>query len=183
LDETNEGEKTRFERLWREHYASVFAFARARVTSDELADDVAAETFAVAWRHRRRELRNPRIWLYAVARKTLANQRRGQRRHQGLIAKILNERLDDSSPDSGEASDSLAEAFNKLSFADREALALVVWEELRPREAAEVLGISPARFSVRLHRAKARLRKELALAGHSLADATEPTTAVLERTE
>jgi RNA polymerase sigma-70 factor (ECF subfamily) len=183
LDETNESEETRFERLWREHYASVFAFARARVPSDELADDVAAETFAVAWRHRQREPRNPRIWLFAVARKTLSNQRRGQRRQQGLIARISNERPDGSLPDSGGATDSLAEAFNKLSFADREALSLVVWEELRPREAAEVLGITPAGFSVRLHRAKARLRKELALAGHSLADAAERNTAVVERTE
>jgi DNA-directed RNA polymerase specialized sigma24 family protein len=68
----------------------------------------------------------------------------------------------------------LVEAFNALSAGDREVLSLVTWQELKPREAATVLGISPALFSVRLHRARARLRKELERAGHNPVNATAP---------
>jgi RNA polymerase sigma-70 factor (ECF subfamily) len=57
-------------------------------------------------------------------------------------------------------------AFNRLRLRDREVLALVVWEDLSPSEAAIVLGLSPGSFSVRLHRAKKRLRKQLGPGGH-----------------
>ena len=43
--------------------------------------------------------------------------------------------------------------FRLLSAADQEVLSLVAWEDLTPAEAAKVLGIPAARFSVRLHRA------------------------------
>jgi hypothetical protein len=52
-------------------------------------------------------------------------------------------------------------AFNRLNANDREILALAAWEDLTPSEAARVLGMPTARFSVRLHRAKQRLRKQL----------------------
>ena len=62
---------------------------------------------------------------------------------------------------------SLIRAFNALGERDREALALVAWDGLAPREAARVAGCSAATFSVRLYRARKRLR---ALLG----DASEP---------
>jgi RNA polymerase sigma-70 factor (ECF subfamily) len=52
---------------------------------------------------------------------------------------------------------SLIQAFNALDERDREALALVAWDGLAPREAAIVAGCSAATFSVRLHRARKRL--------------------------
>ncbi len=61
--------------------------------------------------------------------------------------------------DDPSAAPALVAAFNGLSASDREAIALVTWEELEPKEAAAVLGISPRRFRVRLHRARQRLRE------------------------
>jgi RNA polymerase sigma-70 factor, ECF subfamily len=55
-------------------------------------------------------------------------------------------------------------AFHALSPGDQEVLSLVVWEELTPAEAAQVLSIPVARFSVRLHRARRRLLNRLAAA-------------------
>jgi RNA polymerase sigma-70 factor (ECF subfamily) len=66
----------------------------------------------------------------------------------------------------------LISALQRLSATDQEVLALAAWEELRPREAAIVLGVSPAWYRVRLHRAKRRLLRELeesaSSAGHPL---------------
>ena len=50
---------------------------------------------------------------------------------------------------------------------DREVLRLIAWEGLESREAAAVFGCSYGAFRVRLHRARRRLEKQLAAAGHS----------------
>ncbi len=52
-------------------------------------------------------------------------------------------------------------ALASLEPLDREALLLVAWEELTPKEAAESLGIRPATFRVRLHRARRRFEEAL----------------------
>jgi RNA polymerase sigma-70 factor (ECF subfamily) len=60
--------------------------------------------------------------------------------------------------------DALHTAIGKLSEAERELLRLWAWEELEPREIAQVLGITPNAVSIRLHRAK---KKIAALLGES----------------
>jgi DNA-directed RNA polymerase specialized sigma24 family protein len=58
---------------------------------------------------------------------------------------------------------SLAAALARLSDGDREALLLRYWEELAPDRVAEALGCSRGAASVRLHRARRRLARELNL--------------------
>ncbi len=162
--------RRQFEALWAEHYLAVFAYAARRIGQAD-AGDIAADTFLVAWR-RFEDAPDPgRVWLLAIARRVLANQVRGRKRQNALKAKIATSSVDQGvEPDPGPASEAetaVGEAFNSLSAPDREVLALIAWDELRPREAAAVLGISAARFSVRLHRAKARMRKKVEAAGHS----------------
>ena len=53
-------------------------------------------------------------------------------------------------------------ALTWLSEDDRELLTLVAWHGLSTREAARVVGCSPATFFVRLHRARRRLQEALA---------------------
>jgi hypothetical protein len=56
-----------FQQLFADHFPDVWRFARRRTPSSEDADDVAAETFAVAWR-RRHDLPEDeaRPWLFGV---------------------------------------------------------------------------------------------------------------------
>jgi RNA polymerase sigma-70 factor (ECF subfamily) len=63
-----------------------------------------------------------------------------------------------------------AQAFAALRVRDREVLALIAWDGLDSGEAAQVMGCSPATFSLRLHRARRRLVKELEASGHSLSE-------------
>jgi RNA polymerase sigma factor (sigma-70 family) len=158
--------RQRFEDIWNEHYAAIFAFARRRLSADEAAQDVAADTFLVAWRRLDEVPDEPRAWLLKVARNVLSNYGRGRGRRQALQARLIATRETPTTDAPREATDGLAAAFNRLKPSDREALALVAWEELKPREAAQALGITAPRFSLRLHRAKQRLRKELAASGH-----------------
>ena len=65
----------RFESLFREHHAAVRGYALRRGPPD-MAPDVVAETFLVAWRRLDDVPADPLPWLYGVARRGLANARR-----------------------------------------------------------------------------------------------------------
>jgi RNA polymerase sigma-70 factor (ECF subfamily) len=67
----NEG----FESLFRDHYAAVRGYALRRAPRD-MAPDVVAETFLVAWRRLDDVPADALPWLYGVARRVLANARR-----------------------------------------------------------------------------------------------------------
>lgn len=147
--------------LFRRHYREVAAYVRRRAEPD-LVEDVVAETLLVAWRRLDRVPAEARPWLLGVARKTLATQRRSLARRRSLLTRLEgagaarpNER-DEQPSELG-----VADALERLSEKDREAITLVVWDELSPNEAAVVVGQSPAAFRVRLHRAKRRLRRLL----------------------
>ena len=140
-----------------EHYPHVFAYARRR--SPEDAADVVSEVFLTAWR-RLDELPTDALpWLFAVARRTIANARRSAARRSSVPF------ADPASVSDAESTViervEVARAFRRLSERDREVLMLVAWDGLTPARAARVLGCSVHTFHVRLHRARARLARAL----------------------
>lgn len=153
----------RFSRLYHASNAEILAYALRRASSPEDAADVVADTFLVAWR-RLAEVPDgaaARLWLYGVARRILANQRRGEMRRERLAEEIraeLRRRLDDLHYDQGAERVTTMGALARLEEKDREVLLLAGWEELEPREIAVVLGISAISARSRLHRARRRLR-------------------------
>jgi RNA polymerase sigma-70 factor (ECF subfamily) len=148
----------RFERLWLDHAGAVLRYAARRVPG-AFVDDVVAETFTVAWR-RLPEVPDPALpWLLGIARGVAANQVRSSRRQTALAAKVAAEPPRAPNRPYLTASTAILEAMATLSDDDREVLTLIAWDELEPREAAQVLGCSPAALRVRLHRARARLRR------------------------
>jgi RNA polymerase sigma-70 factor, ECF subfamily len=150
--------RDRFERLWRECAPAVAAYARRRA-APHAAEDAVAETFLVAWRRLERVPAEPLPWLYGVARRSLANQRRGQARRQALGARLEHEL---ELPAVEEPRDlRLLDALATLRDRDRELLLLVAWEGLTPTEAAVALGSTPVACRVRLHRARRRLAAAL----------------------
>jgi RNA polymerase sigma factor (sigma-70 family) len=161
-DVTRHGREQRFTTLFSECYSPVLAFARRRLEPDA-AQDVVAETFLTAWRRLDEIGGEPLPWLYRIAGHAVANQRRGQVRRGRLAdrARQLGEGVAPDPADGVIESRLLVEAFNALGERDREALRLVMWEGLPPKEAAFVLECSPATFTVRLHRARRRLARLL----------------------
>ena len=83
--------RDRFERCFRDHYAQVLAFSMRRVCGREIAEDVVADAFAVAWRRRDR-IPDPALpWLYAIAGHVIANQYRSTRRRHDLDLRLAHE--------------------------------------------------------------------------------------------
>ena len=74
----------RFDACLRAHYADIVAYALRRLDDRRAADDVAAETFAVAWRRVDSIPPEPLPWLLGVARHVRAA---GAAEHRGgLVA-------------------------------------------------------------------------------------------------
>jgi RNA polymerase sigma factor (sigma-70 family) len=157
--------EARINDLYRNHARDILGYALRRSRDPEDAADIVAETFLVAWR-RLGEVPldgEARLWLYGTARHVLANHARGARRRDRLTER-LREELRQKLPvvhRTGEGS-ALLEALAGLGEADRELLMLIGWEELTPAQAARTLGISPLAARTRLHRARRRLRAQLA---------------------
>lgn len=157
--------RSRFESMFRATYDRVLAYALRRADPAD-AEDVVWETFAVAWRRLDDVPSDALPWLYAVARRTLANSRRSVRRRAQLATRLAAENRLSSIVDS-DPSEQLEEAavmraaLNALAEADREALMLIAWEGLDNERASIVLGVSAQAFAVRLHRARRRLDDEI----------------------
>ena len=151
----------RFEALYRAHASSVRAYARRRLTSEALADDVVSDVFLVVWRRLGEVPPQPRPWLYGIARRALANRRRGEARAIALRERITSERRDGTAGAADE-SGRVLRALARLSEPDRELLLLVAWEGLAASDVAEALDARPGTIAVRLHRARRRLADALA---------------------
>ena len=151
----------RFEAIWQSSYAPVFGFVARRCHPDRAADLV-EETFLAAWRRLDDCPPDPRPWLFGIARGILANDHRGLRRAEALRKRLQSFAVDTTAPlnepsGGGTASD----AFAALRPKEREAVALVAWDDLTTVEAARVAGCSEATFRVRLHRARKHLQAAL----------------------
>lgn len=170
-------QEAEFRRLFAEHYRHVLAYALRRTEQRADADDVVAGTFAVAWRRfsdaPEDELRL--AWLYAIAVRVLANQRRSLRRLRALRSR-LRELPRAESPERGELAEVIA-ALRGLRPDEQEILRLAAWEGLTNEELAVALGCSQNAATIRLHRARKRLAEQLAkedsAAGHSMVGGTE----------
>jgi RNA polymerase sigma-70 factor (ECF subfamily) len=153
----------RFDAVFREHQRHVLAYAMRRTHALADAEDVAAETFTIAWRKIETiPVEEPLPWLYAVARRVLANHRRGLGRRERLAALL---RVEDVATPMRAGDDHDGPAFTalaRLSPADQELLRLVAWEQLGNQQIAAVLGITPNAVAIRLHRARSRFADALA---------------------
>jgi RNA polymerase sigma-70 factor (ECF subfamily) len=136
----------------------------ARRTDRDTADDVLAETLLVCWR-RLAEVPDGEEalpWAYGVARLALANAERGARRQRRLAYRItVVDPPSEAAPEPAPSDDRVTEALARLRPDDAELLRLWAWEQLGPAEIATVLDLTPNAVSIRLHRARGKLREIL----------------------
>lgn len=150
-----------FRRLFDEHRTAVFGFAVRRVGRD-LADEVLAETFLVAWRRLADvPADTERRWLLATARLVLTNLSRASRRRDRLLDRIEVSVYEPDHAAGVAQSLDVQRALARLRAPDQEVLRLIEWDDLSQASAAALLGCSRAAVAVRLRRARARFAKAL----------------------
>ncbi|MCX2748027.1 sigma-70 family RNA polymerase sigma factor [Arthrobacter sp. MI7-26] len=154
----SEGEST-FIALHRDTYPRIFRFVRRRVDDPQVAEELAADVFRVAWQKWDEASSVDVAWLFTVARNLLGN---AYRSHQRQLA--LHERLRESVvPGDGAGSrySLVDEVLDSLREKDRDILQLAYWDQLTVAEIAAVLQCGESAAKVRLHRAREAFRKLL----------------------
>ena len=162
-----------FTRLYRENVEGIQRYLARRVGDPFLAADLTAEVFVAAIESAARfdaKRGPPRAWLFGIAKTVVAAEARRNRRDQDVVRRIsarelvndcdlarMNERID-----AARLSDALDRALDRLTPAEREIFELVAFDELSVAEAARVAKIRPTAARVRLHRARSRLKGQLA---------------------
>ena len=154
-----------FSELFDANFSDVWNYLRRRVEVSADADDLSAEVFTVAWR-RRSELPptdEQRLWLFGVARNTLHNHQRSTVRRLRLVGRLQEHENGngDSSVDPIERDDALWHALAALTEDDRDVLLMRAWDQLSVSDMAILLGCTPNAVSLRLHKARERLKNEL----------------------
>lgn len=175
------GELQAVTRLYERYAVAVHHYALRR-SDRETAEEITAQVFMVAWRRRSDLPEDALPWLYGVARRALAEQRRGAARRRRLGERLRREAVEDT-PGPVQLDGELTAALRRLSQGDREALLLRYWEELEPGQIAQVMGCSRATMAVRLHRARLRLRRGLEAAADQPDDDQEHEDSCVTRTE
>jgi len=151
--------RERFDALFAAHSSDIVAYCGWRAASASDAQDAVAEVFLIAWRRLDDVPAGDaaRIWLYATARRVIANQRRSTRRRAALQERLAQEARPASETTAPEL-DTVHEALARLGPRDREVLLLAEWEGLSPAQIAAVLGCLTVTARGRLHRARRRFR-------------------------
>jgi RNA polymerase sigma factor (sigma-70 family) len=162
-----------FDAFYREHLEEVQRFVARRIGDRERAADLTAEIFiaAIESAERFRGRAAPRTWLFGIARLVIANDARVRGRESDKEERLRGSTLLDESDaarmdarlDAAAQSRRLYAAMAKVPEGERAVLELVAIDELSVAEAAGAVGVRPVTARVRLHRARRRLRDELAL--------------------
>ena len=155
----------RFQAIYQACQAAVLGYVVRRTAGPDDAADVMAETFLTCWRRLEEVPPGPeaRLWLFGVARRTLANHHRGERRRLALADRLRDDLVTAYRPAQHTDEESrIAAAFRRLPDDQRELLALNAWEGLDYGEIAVVLGCSRNTVRVRMYRTRKRLASELA---------------------
>jgi RNA polymerase sigma-70 factor (ECF subfamily) len=179
IERARAGERDAWTRLYHEHFARLYHFV-GHLTGDPcIAEDLTQEVFARAYVGLSRFNGRSKLftWLCGIATNVVRKHWRYQRRHggRGVIAAepstlppSSRERADpEHRQEQRQRAAALRAALQTLPDHYREAFVLVAIRDLSPTEASLTLGISPGNVSVRVHRARARLRKQLATMGWS----------------
>jgi RNA polymerase sigma-70 factor (ECF subfamily) len=164
------GDRAAFGALVREHGDEVYTLARRLVGDPHLAADIAQEALIRAWK----ALPNFRgdaalsTWLHRITVNTAWTQRRRARRHSGPP---LDDFIDVAAPigaDHPEMAGEILElrgrlrsALDSLPEPQRQVVVLKDVYDWSHAEIAEAMGISVSAAKVRLHRARARLARQL----------------------
>ncbi|MEZ4523760.1 MAG: RNA polymerase sigma factor [Thermomicrobiales bacterium] len=157
-----------FELLYERYADRLYRYALSRTGSQTEADDIVSETIITALE--RLEQFDPqrgsfRGWLFAIATRKIADQRRGHRR----FWKAINRRWQHDPP--GDNAHALAlrddehrrvhRAIQQLSEANREVVTLRFVADLPIAEIARTLHISEGAAKMRLSRSMRELAKDL----------------------
>src|SRR5262245_34187030 len=170
--------RARFDELFSSYSRDIAAYCSWRGSAGSDPEDAVAEVFLAAWR-RLDELPAgdaARVWLYATARRVLANQRRAQRRRFGLLDRLAQQPATPPTDESDEHA-RLHAALRRPGKGEREVPLLAEGGGMSPKQIAKVVGCPAVTARGRLHRARRRFRS----AYEELHERDQPSVSSMQR--
>lgn len=160
-------QRRRIERAVPDHSPALLAYFVRRVDPGHVAADLLAETLLILWKRagalpaRDDEVRP---WMFGIARNVLLHHRRSTARRYALADRLRSQLSADPSPGFTDdpAFGDLHDALGTLDQTDRDIIGLLHWDGLSLVEIARVLRMKEGTVRSRYHRARERLRDELA---------------------
>ena len=164
-------EPTAFELIFDRHFGAVHRYLHRRAGRD-LADELTAETFALAFSRREscRASGSVLPWLYGIATHLLHRHRRSERRQlhaysrSGVDRWVTYEDEADARVDGSSLDARLAGALAAMRPRERDALLLYALADVSYEEVALALDVPVGTVRTWLHRARATAQRELAAA-------------------
>ncbi|WP_188195748.1 RNA polymerase sigma factor [Nonomuraea sp. SYSU D8015] len=148
------------------YYRDIYRYVAGRLDT-QIAEDITAETFLLAFDRRNRfdpERGSLRPWLFGFATNLIARHRRKEIRHYRALARLDPDPVMEghegrvvSSVTAQRMQPHLAKALAALSSGERDALLLVALGQLSYDEVAVALGISTGTVGSRLSRARSKI--------------------------
>lgn len=158
-----------FATIFDRHFDAIHAYLQRRVGRD-LADELSAETFLVAFDSRARyDAARPdaRPWLFGIATNLLHRHHRHELRQLRAYARSAADPVLDAFDGVEDRVDAtgmrreLVDGLAGVPAEERDALLLFAWADLSYAEVAEALGVPVGTVRSRLSRARGRLRAAL----------------------
>jgi RNA polymerase sigma-70 factor (ECF subfamily) len=164
------GDRAAFAALVRAHQNEVYTLARRLVGDPHLASDVAQETLIRAWKALPKFRGEARLstWLHRITVNTAWTQKKRAKRH---LASSIDDHVEIAAPEDAdhpsvagelmELRGRLRDAVDGLPEGQRQVVVMKDIYGWSHAEIAETMDISVTAAKVRLHRARARLAKDL----------------------
>lgn len=158
-----------FAAIFDRHFDAVHAYLQRRIGPD-LADELSAETFLVAFDKRARyDASRPdaRPWLFGIATNLLHRHHRRELRQLRAYARSASDPVLDAFDgvearvDASSIRRELVDALTRVPVEELDALLLFAWADFSYAEIAEALEVPIGTVRSRLSRARARLRTAL----------------------
>ncbi|MDP9847638.1 RNA polymerase sigma factor [Streptosporangium lutulentum] len=159
-----------FTAVYDRYFRDIYLYAAGRLDV-QAGEDIAAETFCVAFRDRERfnpERGSLRPWLFGIATNLMARHRRKEARHYRALARVRVEPVPDShenrvisSVTAERMKPQLVKALAALNQGERDVVMLVSLGQLSHQEVAEALGVSYGTVGSRLSRARKKLHNAI----------------------
>ena len=159
-----------FAAVFDRHFTAIHGYV-ARRLGQGLADDVASETFLIAFAKRDQYdqgREDCRPWLFGIASNLVARHHRAEQRRYRAMARTGVDEVSEGHADevvvrvdATARQGVLASALSEIPAKDRDVLLLVAWAELTSEQAGQALGIPAGTARSRLHRARQRIQAAL----------------------
>ena len=152
-----DGQQQSFAEIVKRYSGMVFSKALGMVHSEDLAKDIAQQTFIRAYErlaYWRSESLGP--WLVTIAMHTALNELERERKH-AQPAPVA----EDYDPEREALLQRMEQAIGELPEQDRTIIQMHYYEHCKTDDIARATGLSQSNVLVRLHRIRERLRKAL----------------------